>query len=102
MELILTGDPISAQEAKSLGLVSQVIPPEDLLRQAQGLARKMASKSLPALRASLRAISSGIDMSLQQGLALETRLFGSLCETEDKREGLAAFLEKRQPQFTDR
>lgn len=102
LELILTGDSISAQEAKSLGLVSQVIPPEDLLRQAQGLARKMASQSLPALRASLRAISRGADMTLPEGLALEARLFGGLCETEDKREGLAAFLEKRQPQFTDR
>lgn len=102
LELILTGDSISAQEAKSLGLVSQVIPPEDLLRQAQGLARKMASQSLPALRASLRAISRGADMTLPEGLALEARLFGGLCESEDKREGLAAFLEKRQPQFTDR
>lgn len=102
LELILTGDPISSQEAKSIGLVSQVIPPEDLLHQAQGLARKMAAKSLPALRASLRAIRSGADTSLQEGLALEARLFGGLCETEDKREGLAAFLEKRQPRFTDR
>ena len=102
LELILTGDSISAQEAKSLGLVSQVMPPEDLLRQAQGLARKMASQSLPALRASLRAISRGADMTLPEGLAMEARLFGGLCESEDKREGLAAFLEKRQPQFTDR
>lgn len=102
LELILTGDPISAQEAKSLGLVSQVIPPEDLLHQAQGLARKMAGKSLPALRASLRAVRSGADMNLPDGLTLEASLFGGLCETEDKREGLAAFLEKRQPQFTDR
>ncbi|MGC3976240.1 MAG: enoyl-CoA hydratase-related protein [Nitrospira sp.] len=102
LELILTGDPLSAQEAKSLGLVSASFPPEDLLRQAQGLARKMASKSLPALRASLRAVRSGADMSLPEGLALEARLFGGLCETEDKREGLAAFLEKRQPRFMDR
>ncbi|ODT44248.1 MAG: enoyl-CoA hydratase [Nitrospira sp. SCN 59-13] len=102
LELILTGDPISAQEAKSLGLVSEVVPPEDLLRQAQGLARKMATKSLPALRASLRSIHSSADMNLLEGLALEARLFGALCETEDKREGLAAFLEKRQPRFMDR
>lgn len=102
LELILTGDPISAQEAKLLGLVSQVFPPEDLLHQAQGLARKMAAKSLPALRASLRAIRGGADSSLAEGLVVEARLFGGLCETEDKREGLAAFLEKRQPHFMDR
>ena len=102
LELILTGDPISAQEARSLGLVSQVFPPEDLLHQAQGLARKMAAKSLPALRASLRAIRGGADSSLAEGLLVEARLFGGLCETEDKREGLAAFLEKRQPHFMDR
>ena len=102
MELILTADPISAQEAKLIGLVSQVIPPEDLLHQAQGLARKLAAKSLPGLRASMRAVRHGADMSLAEGLALEARLFGGLCETDDKREGLAAFLEKRQPHFTDR
>ncbi|HAP41598.1 MAG TPA: enoyl-CoA hydratase [Nitrospira sp.] len=102
MELILTGDPISAQEAKSLGLVSQVFPPEDLLRHAQGMARNLASKSLAALGASLRAIRDGHRLTLPEGLALEARLFGGLCETEDKREGVAAFLEKRQPHFVDR
>ena len=102
MELILTGDSISAQEAKSLGLVSHVLPPEDLLRHAQGLARNIASKSLGALRASLRAIRHGNELSLHEGLALEARLFGGLCETEDKREGVGAFLEKRQPHFVDR
>ncbi len=101
-ELILTGDPISAQEAKALGLLSQVVPPEDLLRQAQGVARKLVSKGQVALRASLRAIRKGIELNLRDGLALEARLFGGLCDTEDKREGLAAFLEKRQPRFMDR
>lgn len=102
MELILTGDPISAQEAKSLGLVSQVISPEDLLRQAQAMARNIASKSLVALRASVRAIRNSAELDLREGLALEARLFGELCDTDDKREGLAAFLEKRQPRFLDR
>lgn len=102
VELILTGDPVSAQEAQSLGLVSHVLPPEDLLRHAQGLARNIASKSLAGLRVALRAIRHGNELSLHEGLALEARLFGGLCETEDKREGLAAFLEKRQPHFVDR
>ena len=102
MELILTGDSISAQEARAIGLVSEVIAPEDLLRQAQGMARNIAAKSLTALRGSLRAIREGRELTLQEGLALEARLFGGLCETEDKREGVAAFLEKRQPHFVDR
>jgi enoyl-CoA hydratase/carnithine racemase len=102
MELILTGDPISAQEAKTIGLVSQVVSPEDLLRQAQGLARTIASKAQRALRASLRAVRQGADESLLDGLALEARLFGELCDTDDKREGVAAFFEKRQPRFVDR
>ena len=102
VELILTGEPISAQEAKALGLVSQVIPPDDLLRQAQGMARNMASKGLLALRASLLAIRTSVDLDLREGSALEARLFGGLCDTDDKREGLAAFLEKRQPRFVDR
>lgn len=101
-ELILTGDPLSAQEAKELGVVSQVIPPDDLVRQARGLARKIASKSQVAVRAALRGIQQGAQLSLREGLALEARLFGELCDTEDKKEGLAAFLEKRQPHFKDR
>ena len=102
LELILTGEPISAQDAKTIGLVSQVFPPEDLLRQAQGLARMIASKGQMAVRASLRAIRQGVALNLHDGLALEARLFGELCDTEDKREGVSAFLEKRQPHFTGR
>lgn len=101
-ELMLTGDVISAQEAKALGLVSQVIPPDDLLRQARGLARKIASKGRAAVKAVLQAIREGTELNVRQALALEARLFGRLCETEDRKEGLAAFLEKRQPRFTDR
>lgn len=101
-ELILTGDLISAQEAKALGLLSQVVPPEDLLRQAQGLARKIAGKGQLAVRSALRAIHEGADLRLREGLDLEARLFGELCDSEDKKEGTSAFLEKRQPRFQDR
>jgi len=101
-ELILTGDLLSAQEAKTLGLVSQVVPPEDLLRQAQGLAQKIASKGQVAVRAALQAIRQGAELALPDGLALEARLFGELCESDDKKEGMAAFLTKRQPRFKDR
>jgi len=101
-ELILTGEIISAQEAKTLGLLSQVVPPEDLLRQAQGLARKIASKGQLAVRSALRAIHQGSQLGLREGLDLEARLFGELCDSEDKKEGTSAFLEKRQPRFQDR
>lgn len=102
LELILTGEPISAHEAMRLGLVSRVSAAGDLLRQAQGMARAMAAKSRVALRASLRAIREGAELNLADGLALEARLFGELCDTEDRKEGTAAFLEKRQPRFKNR
>lgn len=101
-ELILTGDFISAQEARMLGLISQVVPADDLLRQAQGLARRIAAKGQVAVRAALQAIHQGNAVGLREGLALEARLFGKLCDTEDRKEGLSAFLEKRQPHFKDR
>ena len=93
---------ISASEAKALGLVSQVLPPEELLRRAQGLARKIASKSQVAVRAALRAVREGAELKLPEALLQEAQLFADLCDSEDKREGVGAFLEKRQPQFKDR
>jgi enoyl-CoA hydratase/carnithine racemase len=101
-ELILTGDSISAQEGRSLGLVSQVFPPDELMRQATGLARRIASKGQLAVRAALKAIRQGSELGLREGLQLEATLFGTLCESEDKQEGLRAFLEKRPPHFKDR
>lgn len=101
-ELILTGDSISAQEARTFGLVSQVFPPDDLMRQATGLARRIASKGQLAVRSALKTIQQGSELGLHEGLMLEATLFGELCESEDKHEGLAAFLEKRAPHFKDR
>jgi len=102
LELILTGDLVSASEAKALGLISQVSPAEELLRAAQGLARKIASKGQLAVRAALRALTQGAELPLQEGLRQEAQLFADLCDSDDKREGVQAFLEKRQPQFKDR
>lgn len=102
LELILTGDVISASEAKALGLVSQVISADDLQRQVQGLARRIASKGQLAVRAALRSVRGSLDIGLREGLVREAQLFGDLCDSEDKREGVGAFLEKRQPQFRDR
>jgi enoyl-CoA hydratase/carnithine racemase len=101
-ELILTGNSISAQEGKSLGLVSQVFPPEELMRHATGLARRIASKGQMAVRAALKALQQGLEPGFREGLLLEATLFGELCESEDKQEGMAAFLEKRPPHFKNR
>ena len=101
-ELILTGDLITAQEAYRLGLVNQVVPQDQVLKVAKDLARKIAAKGLVAIRLALQAIEEGYGGPLDDGLALEARLFGHVAETEDCKEGVKAFLEKRQPQFRDR
>lgn len=98
-EMILTGDSLSAQEGKTFGLVSEVFPQKDLMPQAIGLASRIASKSQSAVRAALQAIQRGSELRLREGLLLEAIVFGELCESEDKQEGLAAFLEKRTPHF---
>lgn len=102
LELILTGDMINAQEAKALGLVNKVFPEGDVLKQAGGLAKKIASKGGKALQAAMRAIQEGMTRPLPEGLALEASLFASLCESADMKEGVGAFLEKRQPKFQDK
>lgn len=101
-ELILTGDMITAQEALRIGLVDRVVPDGELLRQALGLAKKIASKGAVAIAYVLEAIGSGLSVSLEEGLKNEARLFGKVAETEDMREGVRAFLEKRQPSFKDK
>lgn len=101
IELILTGDKIPAPEAKAIGLVNKVVPDGEVVKQAQGLAKKIASKSAVAVKASLRAIREGNQRPLAEGQKLESELFGAVCESADKREGVSAFLEKRQPKFLD-
>ena len=98
-ELILTGETISALEAKSLGLVSQVTSADDLLPQAIGLAQRIGSKGQLAIQVALQAIHQGKWLRLQEALPFEAQLFGRLRESADAQEGLTAFLEKRQPHF---
>lgn len=98
-ELILTGEPITSEEALGLGLVNRVVAVEQVLSQAHTLAGMITSKGRLATQAALRAIRTGLDSPLAEGLARETELFGGLCETPDKKEGTAAFLEKRKPKF---
>ena len=102
IEWILTGEMYSAQEALRLGLVNQVVPQDQVLKVAKDFARKIASKGLVAIRQSLTAIEEGLGLPLEQGLAREAEAFGLVAASEDSREGVTAFLEKRQPQFKDR
>ncbi len=99
LELICTGDRIGAEEAEKIGLVNKVVPPAELIEKSEEMARKMASKGPLAIRAAIEAVNSGSDMPLDEGLYLEATLFGTLCATEDMREGTKAFLEKRPADF---
>lgn len=101
-ELILTGDMITAPEAHRLGLINLVVPQDQVMKAAKDLARKIASKGQVAVRLALEAIEHGLGRSLDEGLAHEAVAFGKVAETADAKEGVGAFLEKRQPKFTDR
>ena len=102
MEMILTGEPIDAREAHRLGLVSRVVPNELLVEDALDLAAKIATKSPVALRLAKEAVNAAYEMGLTDALAHERRLFYLLFATADQKEGMAAFLEKREPDFQGR
>jgi enoyl-CoA hydratase/carnithine racemase len=102
MELILTADLISAEEARAIGLINRVVPPESLMEEAKKAAKKIQSKGPVAISSAKKAIHEGFEMELKEGLKLEARLFGELFETADMREGVKAFLEKRPPRFENR
>jgi enoyl-CoA hydratase len=102
MEMILTGEPIDAREAHRLGLVSRVVPNELLVEDALALAAKIATKSPVALRLAKEAVNAAYEMGLTDALAHERRLFYLLFATADQKEGMAAFLEKREPDFQGR
>ena len=99
LELILTGDPVTAQEAYRIGLVNQIVPQKDLLATAESLARKIMANGPLAVRFAMEAVHHGMEMSQAEGQFLEATLFGLCCTTEDKNEGTRAFLEKRPPKF---
>jgi enoyl-CoA hydratase len=102
MEMILTGEPIDAREAHRLGLVARVVPNELVVEDALALAAKIATKSPLALRLAKEAVNAAYEMSLTDALAHERRLFYLLFASEDQKEGMAAFLEKRDPDFKGR
>jgi enoyl-CoA hydratase/carnithine racemase len=102
IEMILTADMITAQEAYRVGLVNKVVPAGAVLKEARDLARKIVSKSKISIAAALRAISEGLQVTIEEGCKIEEEEFGGLEDVEDAREGVSAFLEKRQPQFKDK
>ncbi len=100
--LLYTGDLIDAAEALRIGLVDEVVPAVELMTRARALADKIATKSPVALALIKEAVRASVRSSLDDGLRQEIALFGLAFSSEDKREGVAAFLEKRAPQFTGR
>jgi enoyl-CoA hydratase len=102
MAMILTGDPITAREAEAAGLIARVTQDELVVEDALALAATIATKSPIALRLAKEAINAAYEMSLTDALAHERRLFYLLFSSEDQKEGMAAFLEKRSPDFKGR
>lgn len=101
MEMILTGDTYSATDMERAGLVSRVTPKDKTLDEAVEVAKKIAGFSKPAVAMCKEAVNAAYEMTLQEGLHFERRLFHSTFATNDQKEGMAAFLEKRKPEFKD-
>jgi enoyl-CoA hydratase len=101
-ELNLLGEMIDAQEAYRIGLVNRVVPPGELMAAARALATKLMTKAPLTLRLIKEAMNEGYDLDLPKGLALEAKAWAVTYSTEDKTEGVAAFLEKRKPTFRGR
>jgi len=102
LEIILSGEQVTAQEAYRIGLVNQVVPGKDLMAAAENLARKIMENAPLAVKFALEAVNRGMEMTRQQGQLLEATLFGLCCTTADMKEGTRAFLEKRPAKFTGR
>ncbi len=102
VEMMLTGKSLTSEEAIELGLVNRVVPDSELLSETTSLADEISKLSPLSIRACLKAVTQGLELPLEEGLELETQLFASLFETEDAKEGLSAFLEKRPPVFKGR
>lgn len=100
MQLILTGEMITAQEAHRIGLVEEVYPHDELMTKAMEMAEAICAKAPIAIQTAKECINRGLDVALSVGCDLEKVSFGQTCGTGDKNEGMEAFLEKRKPNFT--
>ena len=99
MDMILTGRMMDAQEAERAGLVSRVVPADRLIDEALGAAAQIAEFSLPSVMMAKEAVNRAYEMPLAEGILFERRLFHALFGTEDQKEGMAAFIDKRKPEF---
>ena len=102
MEMCLTGRMMDAAEAESSGLVSRVIPADELVDEAMRVAEKIADFSLPIAMMTKESVNRSYETTLAEGVRFERRVFHSMFATEDQSEGMAAFVEKRSPQFKNR
>lgn len=102
LELICTGDRIPAAEAERIGLVNKVVAADQLMATAEEMARKIMSRGPLAIRTAIEAVMRGSEMPFEEGQFLEATLFGLLCASEDTKEGMNAFLEKRPANFKGR
>jgi len=102
MDMILTGRNMTAEEAETMGLVSRVVPTEDLLDEALKVAKTICAMSRPAVMLAKEAVNRAFETSLAEGILFERRAFHATFSTEDQKEGMAAFSEKRSPQFRNR
>ena len=102
MELILTGTPIGADDALRIGLVNRVVPAAELMASARALAQQLARSAPIAMRYIINAVNKGFEMPFAEASQYEATLFGLVASTDDMREGTAAFLQKRKPEFKGR
>jgi enoyl-CoA hydratase len=102
MQILLTGDMISAQDAHRIGLVNEVVPAAELIPRAEAIAQAIIKNAPLAIQYCLEAVNHGMEMTQEEGLFLEATLFAVCCATEDKQEGTTAFLEKRPANFQGR
>jgi len=102
MQMVLSGEPISAEEALRCGLVNRVVAPDQLRPECEAMANSIASRGPLAVRFAIEAVDRGLEGTLEGGSRLEQTLFGLLWTTADMKEGCGAFLEKRRPEFHGR